>query len=161
MGNTIKILLGVACLAGVFGWAIAKYNFQEKQRVAVEAERQTIETERRKLADYFAGIVRTSDALEVREEVADHRRSSKRYTGQAWFARVADVLANGTYEPHSMALMVAVPYYQFYRNGTESLSLMFLGRGSLRFSGTRISGDFLVDEATVDALRALIAEKAL
>jgi hypothetical protein len=127
MGNTIKILLGVACLAGVLGWATAKYNFHEKQRVAVEAERQTTETERKRFADVYSEAVRGSDEVEI-EDIAvtpsapDGEKRVKRFSDPAWTARFAEALAKGTYVLGQRALMISYPQIRFYRAKEEVLS---------------------------------------
>jgi hypothetical protein len=127
MVKTIKILLGAACVAGVLGWAAAKYNFQEKQRVAAETTRQAIEAERKRFADVYSEAVRGSDEVEIEDIIitagtTDGEKRMKRFSDPAWTARFAEALAKGTYVRGPLALMIGYPQIRFYRAKEEVLS---------------------------------------
>lgn len=163
MTRSLFLMLLVALLAGVSAWAAATYHHHLRlqdaaaEELAVQEARQARSAE---LAAHVADLIRRSDAVVFDNgPVAENLR----FTDQAWLERVAAVLAEASPQPTTPALGISLPQVLFHQGDEPLLVLDPVNHSRLRVlgleSGHPRGGDYLVDAATIDALRALIREK--
>lgn len=163
MTRSLALMLLVALLAGVSAWAAAKYHHHLRlqdaaaEELALQEEQQIRSAE---LAAHLADLIRRSDAVVFDNGPVGENR---RFTDQAWLERVATVLASASLEPTTFALGISLPQVEFHQGDKSVLILDPIDHARLRVLGLEAGhprgGDYLVDAATIDALRALIREK--
>ena len=164
LANSIRILIGTVCAAGILGWAVARHNFQVRQRVRVEIERQVVEQERKKLAATYAADVLSADEVEIVDVnlmpgASGEKMIVKQPIDPRWAVRFSAILMSDIHEsgPRLACLMVSLRETRFYR---EKKLLLVHELGGRIYRPNHFQGrDMLLGLDAEETIQALVREK--
>lgn len=158
MRRFLAILIPVALLAAVAGWASAEIRASYRVREAMKQERlaqAAAEAEARKPARYFARLAREADEIVFTYRTSQGIREVRLQDPQL-LAELADILGSGSFRPVPLGPWVSTPEITLHRTKVQILFLMPNG-GTLRAYGKEHAEDYAVGEKLTAALQALIA----
>lgn len=157
--RSLSVLVLVALLAAVAGWASAKIRagYRVSETMAQERLAQNAaEAEARKPARYFARLAREADEIVLTYRSNQGVREVRLQDTQL-LAELADILGSGSYQPVPPGLWVSTPEVTLHRTKVQTFFLMSNG-GTLRAYGKEHAEDYAVGEKLTAALQALIAK---
>jgi hypothetical protein len=138
------------------------HNSRLERAAADEVSRRerVAEAESKVPARNIAALIHEADEVVIAYSTDKTASDNEvRFRDPIWRAELADVIERASFKATPHGFWVSTPVLRFNRNHQQTLEVMALG-GTLRCYDQRAGGDFMVGEATVNALRKLVAKKS-